>query len=123
VPVHPLEQLLLDHVRRADDDPLRVHLARPDERVEPPGHGRCDADLLLEQRLAEVLCGDADFPAQGQDLVLGERVADVPLTGLELGGALDDPLEGRAVDAGGKVGRHLLCRRPLRHRRLDLRQR
>src|SRR5207302_598785 len=56
------------------------------------------AGLLFEQCLLQVARGDADVLPQREQLVLGQPVADVALRRLELGGALDDPLERLAAD-------------------------
>src|SRR2546425_83425 len=83
-------------------------LGREQRRSREPGEqprpaGDHAARLLLEQRLPQVARRDADVVPQRQHLRLGEPLADVPLPGLELGGALDGPLEGLAAD---ELARH-----------------
>ena len=54
------------------------------------GRGPC---LLFEHRLAEVAIGNADLLAERQDFMRRKPFADVSFAGLQLGGALDDPLQ------------------------------
>ena len=61
------------------------------------------AGLLLEQRLLQVVRRNPDLPAQRDDLVAGQPLADVALAGLELGGALNDALQRLATD---QLARH-----------------
>jgi transposase len=49
----------------------------------------------------EVSPGDADFTPKRDQLLRGETVSNVVLGGLELGCALNDPIECRPVDASG----------------------
>ena len=81
--------------------------AGPDRAAEEAlGPGLHEAGPLLQQRLLEVLAGNADLPAELDDLVGGEAFADLPLGGLKLSGALDDALERGPVDASRKAVRH-----------------
>ena len=108
-----LEQLLLLHpgAERAIDrgglasdhalggEPSGAHqprqqaAARLDRRTRP----------LFEQRLAQVARRDPDVLAQREQFGLGEPLADVLLTGLQLRRTLDDALERLSAD---EVARH-----------------
>src|SRR6185436_2763006 len=67
--------------------------------------------LFFENRLAEVRVRNADVLAELVHLLLGQAVADVPLARLQLGGALDDAFDRRAVEAwpGGNDVAHFLA--------------
>src|SRR5204863_7493816 len=67
-------------------------------RQAPPFRALRRSRPLLEQRLPQVAVGDADVLAERQQLGLGEPFADVVGSRLQLGGALDDPLEHLALD-------------------------
>jgi hypothetical protein len=60
-----------------------------------------DASAFFQESLLEVSPGDADFTPERDQLLRGETVANIVLGGLELGCALNDPLECRPVDASG----------------------
>jgi len=113
VPALHLEQLLILHpaterlqerrpLARDDAGGREPERSRePRERAVPLLDDR--AGLLLEQRLLEVARRDADVLPQREELVLRQPLADVALRGLELGRALDDPLERLAAD---ELARH-----------------
>jgi len=54
---------------------------------------------LFEQRLLHVAGRNPDFLTKLEDILLGELVADVARLGLQLGGAMDNPLQCFAADA------------------------
>src|SRR5258708_37339755 len=54
--------------------------------------------LLFQHRLTQVAVGDPDVFAECQDLGVGEPVADVVFSGLQLGRALDDALQRLTTD-------------------------
>ena len=77
--------------------------AGPTIRPADPRLGLDDTGPLLEQRVLQVAAGNADLAAERHDLVRGQLLGEVAVGGLELGGALDDPLERRAIDAGRRA--------------------
>src|SRR5438094_731378 len=117
-PLEPVEHLLERHldplvlgaVTPGHEDPGAPEHRAGDEQDrgdEGDRHRRAErhrgAGLLFEQGLVEVALGDADVLAQGEQLVLRQPLADVVLCRLELGRALDDPLERLAAD---ELARH-----------------
>src|SRR5512135_16447 len=102
---HPGRQRPLDAGAVTRHDAVRVEAPGPYER---PGQAPLAALLgeagpLLEQRLLQVTGGDADVVAERDELRFGEALSDVALAGLELGRALDDPVEGLPAD---QLARH-----------------
>ena len=69
------------------------------------GIGNTDARALLEDRLLQVALGNADFLAERQDLV-GREMLPLVLGRLQLRCALENALQGCAVDAGGRTSCH-----------------
>src|SRR2546423_1081629 len=96
---HPPADLALDRHAIAWND--AVCHDRPGTGQPRPRAGRDlggNARLLFQNRLTEVAVRDADVLAERQDLVVGETIADVVFSGLQLGGALDDPLQRLTTD-------------------------
>ena len=88
---------------------LRGDRRGPDRPAEHSfGPGLHDARPLLQQRLLEKSSGNPDLAAELQDLLRGQALPDLAIGGLELGGALDDTLEGGPVDAGREAIRHAI---------------
>ncbi len=54
---------------------------------------------FFQERLLQVASRNPDFLTKLEHILLGELVTDVARPGLQLGGAMDDPLESLAVDA------------------------
>ena len=116
------EQLVLFHV--ADErgfepldialqDALRHRGRRAGHAVQQArwiGHG--DAGAFFEDRLLQVALGDPDFLAEREDLV-GREMRPLVLRCLQLGCALEDPLERGAIDPGRGAARHATSSPPV----------
>ena len=104
VPLQPGAERALDRRAVARHHAGGRECRRSDEPHQRPAPGLDESSgLLLEQRLLEVARRDADLPAERQDFVPRQPVADVALAGLKLGGALDDALERLPAD---QLARH-----------------
>src|SRR5204862_96028 len=96
---HPTGEGALDVRPVAGDDARRRQPVRSDQ---PGAEAARDFDdgarALLEQRLPQVRRRDPDILAEGDQLVLGEPLADVALGSLELRRPLNDALQRLATD-------------------------
>src|SRR6267142_2427263 len=96
---HPAAQRLFDGRAIARDDSVchdRARAGEPRPRAGPAF--RRGARLLFQHRLAEIAVGDPDVFAKREDLAARQPITDVPLSGLQFGGALDDALQRLAAD-------------------------
>ncbi len=96
---HPAAERALDRRPIAGNHPVRddrsgTRQPRPRSRHD----FRRGPRLLFQHRLTQVAVGNTDVLAECQDLGVGEPVADVVLSGLQLGRALDNALQRLTTD-------------------------
>ena len=93
--LQPADQRGLNRIGGALHHALRDEVRRRNPSIDrAEGRLRNRAGALLEQRLPQVLRGNADLDAEGEDFLFAQPFADVLRRRLELGGALQYAVKG-----------------------------